>query len=443
MSIFKKKIDEITIDDVESFIAEKHPENIRLEYKREFSESDTNKQIAKEVSAFANQYGGVIIFGIEEEEDKTRNPKAIIGIDKSLNPRSKIQSVCIDHIYPPIAPDIQECEIKGDNTKVVIIVRVDMSDEAPHTINKKAGFYIRTQDRSDPREMTSDEIELLWNRRAKVIERREWLLKRAYNRILGDSPRRDSMRTPLILRAIPLFPLAPLTERTKLFNIYGKSVVSGSQGVPLTTDHIKTSSDSIYAHFVGLDADNTYRREEYGELNIYGQVTYIENARQHWGEIKGVIIDEQLRQILIIMKFLAKWYRQLGYWGIIKFSLEVENLKTAQFYMSHVVNRANREYDTALIDNNMKIERQFSVSELIDNPEAIATDIFKEYLWNCGQSVHNTDSIAIGTWIDAIKSNIGSGPCLKCKKAVYAVDEICKECKLNECEKSEKQKNEN
>ena len=33
MSVFKKKIDDINISDIEAFVAEKHPENIRLEYK--------------------------------------------------------------------------------------------------------------------------------------------------------------------------------------------------------------------------------------------------------------------------------------------------------------------------------------------------------------------------------------------------------------------------
>jgi len=218
MSLFLKKIDEITIDDLESFVSAKHPENIRLEYKSSFSATDANQQIAKEVSAFANQQGGVLIYGIGEEPGKTRKPDAIVGIDKFLSPRQKIQSVCIDHIYPPVVPEIQECELKNDNGKMVVIVRIAMSDDAPHTINHRTGFYIRVQDRSDPREMNEEEIELLWNRRAKLVERRDWLLKRTYERVFPQDVKRNYMLSPSVFIVIPLFPIYSLVSRERLYD---------------------------------------------------------------------------------------------------------------------------------------------------------------------------------------------------------------------------------
>jgi len=302
MSIFRTKIDDINIDDIEQFIAEKHPENIRLEYKSGFSTTDVNQQIAKEVSAFANQQGGILIYGVSEESGKTRKPDAIIGIDKSLSPRQKIQSVCIDHIYPPVVPEIQEYEIKTDATKVVVLVRIDMSDEVPHTINSRTGFYIRSQDRSDPREMTDEELELLWNRRSKLVERRKRLLKRAYERVFPPDIHSFGIKSAVILQAIPLYPLESFVNRKALLEKYRGAQVPGSQGFPLVIDDIKTASDSIYANLKPKTEDTaTFKREEYGELNIFGQVSFIENAVHSFQGKDGIFLGWQLKRLFFMI----------------------------------------------------------------------------------------------------------------------------------------------
>ena len=430
MSIFRKKIDDISIDDVEAFISEKHPENIRLEYKSGFSSSDVNQQIAKEVSAFANQQGGVLIYGITEELGKTRKPDVIVGIDKSLSPRQKIQSVCLDHIYPPIVPEIQECELKTDASKVVVVVRVDISDEAPHTINQKTGFYIRVQDRSDPREMNVDEMELLWNRREKLIERREWLLARAYERVLPSGVKRVHMLTPLIFRAIPLFPLQSLIERTRLYEIYQASIVPGSHEFPLIIDDIKTSSESIFSHFVAQEKDVHPERAVYGELNTFGQVSRFENAIYSWQEMTGIFIGLELRNLLFMMKFLTKWYKNLGYWGIVKFILDLENCKGVKFYYPRYGHGFQEQLKTLHLDMNMRIERQLSVSDLWENPEAIVVDVFQELLWGCGLSVHNASNLPVAAWINEEKKQAGMTTCPKCQgQNISVIDEVCKDCR--------------
>ena len=59
MSLFTKSIDQIIFDDIKDFCDSEIPENIRLDYKSDFSASNEKKQIAKLVSAFANTQGGV------------------------------------------------------------------------------------------------------------------------------------------------------------------------------------------------------------------------------------------------------------------------------------------------------------------------------------------------------------------------------------------------
>jgi len=432
MSIFRKKIDEISINDIETFISEKHPENIRLEYKSGFSSIDANRQIAKEVSAFANQQGGVLIYGVTEEAEKTRKPDAMVGIDKSLNPRHKIQSICLDHIYPPVVPEIQECELKTDTTKVVVVVRIDMSEEAPHTINQRAGFYIRIQDCSDPREMTAEEITVILNRREKIIEHREWLLQRTYKRVFPPDVKRNFMLTPSMLIAIPLYPTWPLIERRQIYDMYRSSEVAGGQGFPLETDRIKTASDSIYAYISAKDADKlTVRKERYGELNIFGQISYYENAIHNFESIEGVYLGFELRNLYLMIKFAANFYKNIGYWGIIKFILRLENCRGVKLISPHEAYGFSDELGVMELDAEVNIERDFSVMEMLDKPEEFIENIFQEYLWDIGLSVHKANQMPVGYWLDKTKIDLyGSKHCPKCNKYLISkIDSLCRDCR--------------
>src|SRR5262249_21465276 len=83
--VFAGPIDEITFKDISHLAEAKVEEGIRLEFKRTFSTSDgqpdrwmrdqtgigriARDDIAKEVVAFANAYGGVVIIGIDETDD--------------------------------------------------------------------------------------------------------------------------------------------------------------------------------------------------------------------------------------------------------------------------------------------------------------------------------------------------------------------------------------
>ena len=75
----------VEFDDIANLVSQQVEEGIRLEFKRELPTSDgqsdrwmrdqsaigrvARDDIAKEVVAFANAYGGIIIVGIDETED--------------------------------------------------------------------------------------------------------------------------------------------------------------------------------------------------------------------------------------------------------------------------------------------------------------------------------------------------------------------------------------
>jgi hypothetical protein len=102
-------IDEIEFDDIANLVSEVE-EGIKLEFKRDLSTSDgqpdrwmrdqsaigpvARDDIAKEVVAFANAYGGVIVVGVDETEDhpprakRPRGHRAAEQPDELASPHS-------------------------------------------------------------------------------------------------------------------------------------------------------------------------------------------------------------------------------------------------------------------------------------------------------------------------------------------------------------------
>ena len=60
--LLTKPIDAIEFQDVRDYCALRRRENLRLDYKEDFSSKHPGKQIAKEVAAFANTHCGMILW---------------------------------------------------------------------------------------------------------------------------------------------------------------------------------------------------------------------------------------------------------------------------------------------------------------------------------------------------------------------------------------------
>ena len=142
-------IDEVTFDAVQAFCEHQTPENIRLEYKREFSSNNSAKQIAKEVAAFANTQGGMILYGVAEESDRKPEKKPEGG-GLGSDPKAKIQSVCVQSVFPPIIPEVSDFLPNPNNPKIgFVVVRLGASEDV-HALDGGRGIYIRANDQSEP-----------------------------------------------------------------------------------------------------------------------------------------------------------------------------------------------------------------------------------------------------------------------------------------------------
>lgn len=94
-------------------------EGLTVEFKRKVS---TPEKIAREMIAFANTSGGVIIFGVDDD-------KRIVGVESEKGEINFIVDAAQNLIDPPVAIDIS---IFGIEEKDLVCVEIPESRDKPH-----------------------------------------------------------------------------------------------------------------------------------------------------------------------------------------------------------------------------------------------------------------------------------------------------------------------
>ena len=132
--------DTMILEDVRALVNSGQREGSVLDYKSDVSEKDTWPAT---VSAFANSFGGLIVFGVEGKHDQ---PRRVTGFDPSgVEVKTKLTSMVIDRIQP--RPDflVRVVTYDQDPTKEVALLRVSEGRTPPymHSKDKEHRIYIR------------------------------------------------------------------------------------------------------------------------------------------------------------------------------------------------------------------------------------------------------------------------------------------------------------
>lgn len=151
---------------LQKLIDDEIEENLNLEYKSADSlgKSDgKKKEISKDVSAFANSDGGVIIYGIKEYDEKTKRhlPEKVDSIDRTNFSKEWLEQIINSNIHPRI-PNliIKSINLSAESNRVVYAVEISKGNTA-HQANDKR-YYKRYNFESVP--MDDYEIKDILNR---------------------------------------------------------------------------------------------------------------------------------------------------------------------------------------------------------------------------------------------------------------------------------------
>ncbi len=212
MNIFNKKFEDIEFSDIQALVDTKVGESQVLEYKERY----TPKKTASLISAFANTYGGFIIYGIKENE-KNNEAEEIVNIEDD-DLENTIDNVCYDLITPPVFCSSKYLE-NDEKTKRIFIVKVPESDLTPHAIDNNSTVYVKVNAQKRKIEKaTLEQQEWLKNRRIKSVTFRENLINNI--EIHSENIFKNYQSKEFLLETfiIPQYPKKPLLNYVELYN---------------------------------------------------------------------------------------------------------------------------------------------------------------------------------------------------------------------------------
>lgn len=135
----------LTQKDVEEIISNQLQESTYLEFKRgdvfkSTDKKDISIEISKDVSAFANSDGGIIIYGIEE---KNHIASSIVPVDATLCSKERLEQIIDSNIQRRIPGlKIHPIICHDDPNQLIYVVNIPRSYEAPH-MSKDMLYYKR------------------------------------------------------------------------------------------------------------------------------------------------------------------------------------------------------------------------------------------------------------------------------------------------------------
>lgn len=279
-----------TIEEIKAYIDNRVQESIRLDYKLSKAIDDSKRnEIAKDVSAFSNSDGGLLIYGIREEQHL---PVEIDeGVDHEKYTREWLEQILLSNISPIIS-GVRIAQIPLNESRSIYVVSVPKSSQGPHQERGTKKYYKRYNFKSSP--MEDYEISDIRNRNFVVpplinvdvvIEHGVMVYLEISN--IGDVAaldvntklpgnlflRKDREFPPFFTRPVKYFP--PGKKFSFMYNTFQSIVNNESVASEFTIDVEYTNSranshfsDSFYFNLY----DYMYSRYEESEIDQLGKV---------------------------------------------------------------------------------------------------------------------------------------------------------------------------
>ena len=200
-----KPIDQITEADLQSLVDNAVAENKSLEYKSELPGSADSLKIKylSEVSSLANTVGGMMIFGIKENDKHV--PTSLDGVEADDTDEiiRRLEQIIRSGISPRI-PRLTTRAIKLSNDKYAFLIRVEKSWASPHMVilGDHGKFYNRSSAGKYP--MDVDELRDAFGRaEALSIKMKRFIQERNAAIFSEDTPVKLEPGAKMVCHFIP------------------------------------------------------------------------------------------------------------------------------------------------------------------------------------------------------------------------------------------------
>lgn len=199
----------LTKAEIDLLVAGNADESKTLEFKSAmYSDSkDGTKEFLKDVTAFANSQGGLLLIGISEQrsEDGIVSATSADGVDVSLDQfKQKYENKLRDNCDPPLN-SVNIYGVEGFPQGRVIVLDIPRSWIGPHRvrISEQSYFYLRTSSKAEP--MDSREIRQSFQVADSLTERiKRWRAERVGLISVGQGQIRNVTTGMAVVHVIPL-----------------------------------------------------------------------------------------------------------------------------------------------------------------------------------------------------------------------------------------------
>lgn len=156
----------LTHDMVVQAVAQQARENEDLDWKQDLAwkkrdlpadkKEEKKQEFAKDVAAMANTRGGLIIFGVEEDNEAAIR---VTGVPNDERERQALRALAWQRVKPLIDGLAIEALNNDAGDEGLIVVSVPASPDSPHVVGEQNKMGVPYRDGSDTRWMTEGQLE--------------------------------------------------------------------------------------------------------------------------------------------------------------------------------------------------------------------------------------------------------------------------------------------
>ncbi|WP_134662680.1 MULTISPECIES: helix-turn-helix domain-containing protein [unclassified Amycolatopsis] len=134
-------------------VDEQVAENVDLDWKQALPADVEKKrwEFAKDVAMLANTRGGLIVFGVREEDERAQE---LVGVPTGERHRQRLRALAHGRVRPMVDGLLIEALDDESGERGLIVVFVPPSSDAPHVVGDKNEMGIPYRDGTDTRWMT-------------------------------------------------------------------------------------------------------------------------------------------------------------------------------------------------------------------------------------------------------------------------------------------------
>ena len=391
--MFSKHVQDLEFSDVESF-CKTYEEGVRVEYKGEIPSN-----LPKTISAFANTLGGILVLGVKTDENN-RAITPIEGMEKQRGIEERITASSLQGIYPAVFPEVKIIDVPSKSNKVVVVVKIHESIEAPHAIQNSTRVYIRTGSQSQPYELAEiDRIEYMLKRRQKPLERKQQITLAAEKRYIRHlEQQQQSTGWPTLQITVSVaFPYQPVISLEQLDQFIQN--IPRKDPVKFLTDYVRRVQEGVCCPLPRGD------RVKYLEINQYGLIfskAGVRKVKSDWKEGSPkedplyVNFPALVTETGKVLRLADLFYTQSGYLGNVEVRLTIDNVLKEKLIFTHP-----DETGDEATDNQVSAFETFLVDKIEIDLTTVVSSLMKSILW-----IFNYDTKSLGALQQRVRKTL-------------------------------------